>query len=272
MSEFGLSFARLATHIPPFRGIVREINHRVAEGGVSDASRFLLDKAHVRVNLKWDDQRRTEEILQTQPAIIVGNHPYMIEPLFIAYALPSREDLYAIARDGIGEVFGGLTRDHFLPVRRGRKREKPQARERRRKANADSITKGVQLLKEGHAVLILPDGGSSEQWRPGVARLAVNIPEAYFIMTDVQGTKRGDLGRLITGIFRRETSLERTIRISAPIKISDIPIPAEVFELPENERIEKITYCMQQYYRIWQRGEQITKDTPQGIEGLAAAA
>lgn len=252
-AERALNIVRVAGKVPPFRGIIREINARVAEGGLPDAARFLLDKAHVKVSPRWDDQEATEKVLRTKPVIIVANHPNMIEPLFVAYVLPGRPDVYAIASEGIGEIFGGETQSHLLPVkRRGKDKDR---------LNAESVNKGVDALKNGHAVIIFPDGGDkSQRWRQGVARFA-DVKDAYLVMMDILGTEHDDIKRLVGGLFRRRGTLTRSLRISAPIEIRDLQIPSGTLSLNERERYEDVASYLQQYYLAWQRGIQPNVNT-----------
>jgi len=108
----------------------------------------------------------TENIPQTGPLIIAGNHPSYYDPIVLSLATPRLVRFFALAEILKVPVIGWFARRWgILPVYRGGN-------------NEPTIQKALRVLQRGGAIGIFPEGRRSLQFamgaaRPGVGRLAV---------------------------------------------------------------------------------------------------
>lgn len=125
--------------------------------------------------------RGVENIPSSGPALIVSNHQSILDPPLIGGA--TRRQIYFLAKAELFRipVFGRLIRAlHARPVRR-------------EGADPGALRTAAQLLEEGKALLVFPEGtrsldGRLGQGKPGVGMLAVTSG-APVVPAYVSGTR-----------------------------------------------------------------------------------
>jgi 1-acyl-sn-glycerol-3-phosphate acyltransferase len=159
----------------------------------------------LNLNIFWRVKRiGVEHIPETGGVVIACNHVAYVDPPFLGAVTP--RELFYLAKAELfsNALFGWLLRKcNVIPVTRG-------AFDRR------AITRAVELLKEGKALLLFPEGTRSRDNRflepkLGVGKIAleagVPIVPAYI----------HNSGKLLTSFFRRKRLV---IGFDAPIRRS----------------------------------------------------
>jgi len=247
MALRGLDIAKLVFKYPKFHKIIDTMNLRAQESGLPDATRVLVEKAHVNVKTVWDEQFITEAVLKEKPVIVVANHEFLIEPLILLSQFPSRKNLFAVAADFAGDFFGEAVQELTLPI--SFKQDLGAVLR-----NAKSIKRGIKLLYEGNAIVIFPKPTSkSEKWRSGIGNIIGKVldrEDIFLIMADIQGVGQNDITKIFFNtIGVKSKPLNYGLRISRPILIKDLNMGG----LSENskERILQITDHLENHYKKW---------------------
>ncbi|MDQ3098612.1 MAG: 1-acyl-sn-glycerol-3-phosphate acyltransferase [bacterium] len=165
-------------------------DNKIAIKGFSASTREYLSDLNIGINIQTP--------LETSgPALIFGNHPTGLDPFIIASCL-NREDVYIVADiyqknkgKNIGKQIipityartkknlynrGFLNTIGFYAMRQLTGYSKP---DEVRIQNKETIERAAQLLKDGHVVIIFPDGGSNnpELWYNGIGEIITHSSE-----------------------------------------------------------------------------------------------
>ena len=129
------------------------------------ATRFLLGGL-IGALSGWEVRGR-ENIPRTGGLIVASNHISYLDPPFVGTA--AMRELHFMAKEELfrSPVFGGLIRAYnAIPIRRG-------------VADLSGLSRAIEVLKQGRALIMFPEGtrmrdGELHPARPGVGMLAVN--------------------------------------------------------------------------------------------------
>lgn len=155
-------------------------------GLLYSASRFLLDGL-VRVVSSWEVRGR-ENIPRAGGLIVASNHISFFDPPLIGIA--TVRELHFLAKEELFRqpVLGPLIRTfNSIPIRRG-------------VADMSGLSKAMEVLRGGKALIMFPEGsrmrdGELHPARPGVGMLAVGT-DALIVPCYISGSDRP--GRWIT--------------------------------------------------------------------------
>lgn len=155
-------------------------------GLVYSGARFLLDGL-VRVVSSWEVRGR-ENIPRTGGLIVASNHVSFFDPPLIGIA--TVRELHYLAKEELFRqpVLGPLIRTfNSIPIRRG-------------VADMSGLSKAMEVLRGGKALIMFPEGsrmrdGQLHPARPGVGMLAVGT-DALIVPCYISGSDRP--GRWIT--------------------------------------------------------------------------
>lgn len=135
------------------------------------------------------------EGLETLPAdgplLVVGNHDSHWDPLMVGMAAVKRRQIRALAKaelwdvKGLGPILNGMGQ---VPIKRG-------------SGDKEALSKAIETLRAGACIGVFPEGtrsrGKELRARSGVARLALEVPEAHVSLVSIEGTSD------LTGFPRR---------------------------------------------------------------------
>lgn len=135
------------------------------------------------------------EGLETLPAdgplLVVGNHDSHWDPLMVGMAAVKRRQIRALAKaelwdvKGLGPILNGMGQ---VPIKRG-------------SGDKEALSKAIETLQAGACIGVFPEGtrsrGKELRARSGVARLALEVPEAHVTLVAIEGTSD------LTGFPRR---------------------------------------------------------------------
>ena len=123
-----------------------------------------------------------EEVPESGPLLIAGNHDSYWDPVAIGVAALPRRQIRALAKSslwkfpGLGPV---LTSMGQIPVHRGRR-------------DAAAMSRAIEELRAGACIGIFPEAtrslGRTLRARSGLGRLAEAVPEAEIVCVSVTGT------------------------------------------------------------------------------------
>lgn len=155
-------------------------------GLVYSGARFLLDGL-VRVVSSWEVRGR-ENIPRTGGLIVASNHISFFDPPLVGIA--TVRELHYLAKEELFRqpVLGPLIRTfNSIPIRRG-------------VADMSGLSKAMEVLRGGKALIMFPEGsrmrdGQLHPARPGVGMLAVGT-DALIVPCYISGSDRP--GRWIT--------------------------------------------------------------------------
>lgn len=144
------------------------------------ASRFLLEGLVAALS-GWEVRGR-EHVPRSGGVIVASNHISYWDPPLVGTA--AVRQLHFLAKEELFRppVFGSLIRAYgALPIRRG-------------VADLSGMTKAIEVLKAGHALLMFPEGtrsrdGQLHAARPGVGMLAV-ASDARIVPAYISGSDR----------------------------------------------------------------------------------
>ncbi len=173
--------------ILPYESILKinaRYDKKIEDTGFSESTRNYLKDLNIEINIQ-------NPIDIIGPALIFGNHPTGLDPFIIAACL-NREDVYIVA-DIYQKNKGKNIGKQIIPITYSRTKKNLYNRgflntigfyvmrqltgyakpEDVRVQNKHTIEKAAQLLKEGHVVIIFPDGGSNnpELWYNGIGEI-----------------------------------------------------------------------------------------------------
>ena len=125
------------------------------------------------------------------PLLVVGNHDSHWDPLMVGMAAVKRRQIRALAKaelwdvKGLGPILNGMGQ---VPIKRG-------------SGDKEALAKAIETLRAGACIGVFPEGtrsrGKELRARSGVARLALEVPEAHVALVAVEGTSD------LTGFPRR---------------------------------------------------------------------
>lgn len=149
-------------------------------GLLYSASRFLLDGL-VRVVSSWEVRGR-EHVPRSGGLIVASNHISFFDPPLIGIA--AVRELHFLAKEELFRppVFGSLIRTYnAIPIRRG-------------VADLSGLSKAIEVLRGGEALIMFPEGsrmrdGELHPARPGVGMLAVGT-DALIVPCYISGSDR----------------------------------------------------------------------------------
>lgn len=149
-------------------------------GLLYSASRFLLDGL-VRVVSSWEVRGR-EHVPRSGGLIVASNHISFFDPPLIGIA--AVRELHFLAKEELFRppVFGSLIRTYnAIPIRRG-------------VADLSGLSKAIDVLRGGEALIMFPEGsrmrdGELHPARPGVGMLAVGT-DALIVPCYISGSDR----------------------------------------------------------------------------------
>jgi 1-acyl-sn-glycerol-3-phosphate acyltransferase len=123
-----------------------------------------------------------ETLPASGPILLCGNHDSHWDPVMIGFAARKRRMIRALAKSqlwdvrGLAPVLNGMGQ---IPIVRGA-------------GDAQALANAVEALREGSCVGVFPEGTRSKgkvmRARSGVARLALEVPEAHVSCVAVSGT------------------------------------------------------------------------------------
>lgn len=204
--------------------------------------------------------KKTKKVLKGNGVIVVANHTFESDPVFLLSALIDRPDLYMIVEAG----FLGLGKHidkHLIPVHIGhhqeiknlsgwrsrmlniiRKQKYLSVLESREK-NIESIHKAAFIVKAGGLIIIFPSAAvKSGKWFSGIGHLMNQIgkeTKTKIILVHIKGPSRWDYLRIIPGLGK----LLREIHITF----------SEVWDIKDNWRQEpkEMAYALEKKYNNW---------------------
>lgn len=149
-------------------------------GLLYSASRFLLDGL-VRVVSSWEVRGR-EHVPRSGGLIVASNHISFFDPPLIGIA--AVRELHFLAKEELFRppVLGSLIRTYnAIPIRRG-------------VADLSGLSKAIEVLRGGEALIMFPEGsrmrdGELHPARPGVGMLAVGT-DALIVPCYISGSDR----------------------------------------------------------------------------------
>jgi 1-acyl-sn-glycerol-3-phosphate acyltransferase len=125
------------------------------------------------------------------PLLVVGNHDSHWDPLMVGMAAVKRRQIRALAKaelwdvKGLGPILHGMGQ---VPIKRG-------------SGDKEALAKAIETLRAGACIGVFPEGtrsrGKELRARSGVARLALEVPEAHVSLVAIEGTSD------LTGFPRR---------------------------------------------------------------------
>ncbi|HWC08921.1 MAG TPA: lysophospholipid acyltransferase family protein [Solirubrobacterales bacterium] len=125
------------------------------------------------------------------PLLVVGNHDSHWDPIMVGMAAVKRRQIRALAKaelwdvKGLGPILDGMGQ---VPIKRG-------------SGDKEALSKAIETLRAGACIGVFPEGtrsrGKELRARSGVARLALEVPEAHVSLVAVEGTSD------LTGFPRR---------------------------------------------------------------------
>jgi 1-acyl-sn-glycerol-3-phosphate acyltransferase len=123
-----------------------------------------------------------ETLPASGPILLCSNHDSHWDPVMIGFAARKRRMIRALAKSqlwdvrGLAPVLNGMGQ---IPIVRGA-------------GDAQALANAVEALREGSCVGVFPEGTRSKgkvmRARSGVARLALEVPEAHVSCVAVSGT------------------------------------------------------------------------------------
>jgi 1-acyl-sn-glycerol-3-phosphate acyltransferase len=132
-----------------------------------------------------------ETLPESGPLLVVGNHDSHWDPLMVGMAAVKRRQIRALAKaelwdvKGLGPILNGMGQ---VPIKRG-------------SGDKDALAKAIETLQGGACIGVFPEGtrsrGKELRARSGVARLALEVPEAHVSLVAIEGTSD------LTGFPRR---------------------------------------------------------------------
>lgn len=251
-----------------FRKFCREKDKEFREIGFSKAMWNYLNFTKTRFREPiWDvtDIESTKDILANKPVFVIANHNYNAELLALIGAFPPRDDTYVYA---ISEMLGmgNNIAEHILPayvsehlinsskkmsIRIGRHwRFGPRYTTREAyRNNLASLEKSAGKLKNGHMIIMFPDGvrESYEEWSSAVGRILIQLKDTqediYLVRVYAFGTSVFDFLRRFKGIGKILPVMQTCI--GEPLKVSDL--------LARESHPNKLTRLVQDEYREWKK-------------------
>ena len=132
-----------------------------------------------------------ETLPETGPLLVVGNHDSHWDPLMVGMSAVKRRQIRALAKaelwdvKGLGPILNGMGQ---VPIKRG-------------SGDKEALSKAIETLRAGACIGVFPEGtrsrGKELRARSGVARLALEVPEAHVTLVAIEGTSN------LTGFPRR---------------------------------------------------------------------
>jgi len=125
------------------------------------------------------------------PLLVVGNHDSHWDPIMVGVSAVKRRQIRALAKaelwdvKGLGPILHGMGQ---VPIERG-------------SGDKQALAKAIEVLRAGNCIGVFPEGtrsrGKELRARSGVARLALEVPEAHVSLVAIEGTSD------LTGFPRR---------------------------------------------------------------------
>ncbi len=202
-----------------------------------------------------------EKALQTQPVILVANHPYESDTLALFASLPTRKDTYMITNAAFTQMSSSID-EYLIPVyishhgTKGKEKHLPMkffnkfhpmpaySPEEEHKKNIKSIQEASEKITKGGMVIIFPKprGTAKEKsWYSGVGHLIKGVAHSNFVVINayIEGTSDLDYFRLIPGVGKILPTI--TITFSKPRKVNDL----------QKHNPKEITALLEEEYTIW---------------------
>ncbi len=250
LREPGVGWAlRVFNRIYPLQGVLdiaEELDKRMAEHGLAQASRWLLDE-HV-VHWRSELPAETRVVLSQEPVVIYGNHPSFLT-LFLVAAHVDRPDFRVVAASFLERFLPSFAPYAFpveLPVSDwwkqlwegglqrlivvywvSRLRPLP-SRARAKELNRHALAQSVENVKRGGALLIAPQGWSrsSRHWYPGLGVILKGLVAqpserpVYLVAYREENTSDRLVRRLVEGRAERQKAWEELEKRPATIRFA----------------------------------------------------
>jgi 1-acyl-sn-glycerol-3-phosphate acyltransferase len=254
-------FLKAVFQLFPYEWLLRTTAHynlQIPHLGFTRSTAYYLRSLNIKIqsnnNLDIDG-----------PCLIFGNHPTGLDPFIIASQL-KRNDVYIVA-DIYQKQKGEYIGQHIVPIVYSRTRKNLNNRgflnsigfyimrqlsgyvdqETVKKQNKQTIKQAANLLKQGHVVIIFPDGGSNnpELWYNGIGEIiksaSLQQPRIKLFAANIQGISTASLWRHF--FLNRKMYLARKptiVNISPQLTLENLCIQPtqESHEITERLRIE----------------------------------
>jgi 1-acyl-sn-glycerol-3-phosphate acyltransferase len=132
-----------------------------------------------------------EVLPESGPALVVGNHDSHWDPVMVGISAIRRRQIKALAKAELWDVRG------LSPILNGM----GQIPIQREAGDAGALARAIEELRRGACIGVFPEGTRSRgkvlRARSGVARLALEVPEAKVVCVAIEGTSD------LTGFPRR---------------------------------------------------------------------
>lgn len=246
--------------LPVMGRAIRRFDRSVGEKGVQETVANLIKRTGNNIEVVGRTER-VEEILKNQAVLVVGNHPYDIEPIPLLATLPNREDIFMLGSSDFLTV-GSNSTGHLIPIyisdqardegvkisarlgkwfRFGQRYQWKEAHKR----NLESIRQAGERLSEGNLVIIFPQGAKGDkEWSSGIGHLVKGLEtgnDIFYEKVHISGTSNFDALRLIPGL-RRALPVIRVI-YSEPQNISNI--------VGQENNPKRIRDLLEDNYKSW---------------------
>ncbi len=123
-----------------------------------------------------------EALPERGPLLVVGNHDSHWDPVMVGVAALGRRQIRALAKAalwdvrGLGPILDGMGQ---IPIERDA-------------GDAGALARAIETLRAGACIGVFPEGTRSKgevlRARSGVARLALEVPEAHVTLVAIEGT------------------------------------------------------------------------------------
>lgn len=236
----------LLLHAPFVRRHVKDIRESIKHEAPAAVARNLTDALGISVVPHFATEN-VQKTLQSESVLIVGNHPRYTEPLYVVAAMPQRPDLSAVAFAGVKRILGKEFDPFVLPVFANHPKN-PDEKARQRRDNSQSLEEAGNRLEDGHAVVMMPDGGSKkEAWHPGIVRLlqSVRNDKTSLVMAYVPDAGLTDLAYAFPFV-RRGRKLRRDVFFSSAISLDAL---RKQVDFTKDEKT--VARQLEDFYKSW---------------------
>lgn len=236
--ENGLDFKSIRV----VRGHLKDIDDQIPLKGLPNAIKEHFQKLGYNIEPQYQEDR-TREVLEKSPALVVANHPFLMDPVNLIASLPeARRDVSVIGNTAF-QTLGDNFAQHVIPVYRSgndyqvegrallwRKYGIPQEEHALFEAgrlNRQSINTAAQKINEGGLVILFPDGSTEgKEWYSGVGELVKQIDrdDAQIVFAATEKPRYRDYMRVSSKVASIMNPTTTNVTYSAPHGVEEFDV------------------------------------------------